>query len=123
MQARLRLDGPEIQLRPKAALTMGMIIHELATNAVKHGALSVPDGKIEVTWGVEDVAGETGLVLRWAESGGPIVSKDGYEGFGTELLRRQVEHEWNGSVEQVFAQDGMRVVLRLPRTDQIYAKR
>ena len=80
---------------------------------------------------MEDVAGETGLVLRWAESGGPIVSNDGYEGFGPKgepalwlhLLRRQVEHEWNGSVEQVFAQDGMRVVLRLPRNDQIYAKR
>ena len=56
--ARLRENGPHVQLKPKAALTMGMMIHELATNAVKYGSLSVPDGRIAVTWCMEDRDGQ-----------------------------------------------------------------
>jgi two-component system CheB/CheR fusion protein len=117
---RLQLTGPEIQLRPKAALSLGMVIHELGTNAVKHGALSAPEGKVVVAWDVKPVDGGPALVLRWDESGGPPVAARGPNGFGTELLQRQVQHEWNGSVRADFNKGGVHVTVTLPENDQLY---
>jgi two-component system, chemotaxis family, CheB/CheR fusion protein len=118
---RLRQDGPDVQLKPKAALTMGMMIHELATNAVKHGALSVPEGKVAVTWAREGLDGTAALVLRWAESGGPTVEPPRRNGFGTQLLSRQVQHEWGGVIDTEYAPDGVRVTLTLPENDQLFS--
>jgi two-component system CheB/CheR fusion protein len=117
---RLQLAGPAIQLRPKAALSVGMMIHELGTNAAKHGALSVPEGKVAVTWDVQPVDGAPALVLRWDEADGPAVAPRGPDGFGTELLQRQVQHEWNGSVHADFNEGGVQVTVTLPENDQLY---
>jgi two-component system CheB/CheR fusion protein len=119
---RAKLSGPDIRLRPKVALTLGMMIHELATNAVKHGALSAPEGKVSVEWAMEGADGSAALKLRWIESDGPSVQSPEVEGFGSELLRRQVQHEWNGSVDTAFGAAGLSVTLRLPENEQLYSR-
>jgi two-component sensor histidine kinase len=96
-----------------------MVIHELATNAMKHGALSVPEGRVEVTWLIED--GERGrcLVLNWQESGGPAVSKPIRKGFGSELIARTLGYELEGEAEIDFAAEGLRTTLIMPFTSQL----
>ncbi len=119
---RVDVAGPDVQLRPKAALTLGMMIHELATNAVKHGALSAPQGKVSVAWEMEQGDGGAALVLRWIETGGPPAKPPEHNGFGTDLLQRQAQHEWNGSFDVAFSEEGCHVTLRLPENGQLYSR-
>ncbi len=70
-RTNVSLTGPEVLLQPRAALALGMAAHELTTNAVKYGALSVPEGNVEVTWSVEQVEDHERLVLKWVERNGP----------------------------------------------------
>ena len=70
---RFSLDGEDIRLTPSQAVALGMAFHELATNAAKYGAFSVPEGRLDVSWGIDKAAAETRLRLRWIESGGPAV--------------------------------------------------
>lgn len=79
----VRIDGPPIPLAPGTAQCFGMIMHELCTNAVKYGALSVAEGRVELSWGVDD---EGSLMLRWRESGGPPVSEPARKGTGTSVI-------------------------------------
>jgi two-component system CheB/CheR fusion protein len=83
---RFKLSGPEVSLNPNAALSISLLLHELATNAVKHGALRVPEGSVDVNWYELDAA----FVLSWAENGGPAVSPPKQRGFGTRLLREGI---------------------------------
>ncbi|MBX9649574.1 MAG: GAF domain-containing protein [Xanthobacteraceae bacterium] len=80
--ARVRLSGPEISLEPKAALSLSLLLHELATNAVKYGSLSVPDGIVEVHWRKE----ATALVMMWTEEGGPPATPPERTGLGSRLI-------------------------------------
>ena len=80
--ARVRLSGPEISLEPKAALSLSLLLHELATNAVKYGSLSVPDGIVEVNWRKEAAA----LVMTWTENGGPPATPPERTGLGSRLI-------------------------------------
>jgi two-component sensor histidine kinase len=107
-----------VRLTPKAALSLGMVLHELATNAAKHGALSAEGGRVAVAWSAEGGGAAARLVLRWAESGGPPVAQDGPErrGFGSELIERQLRHDLGGSYEVEFAEAGLRATLSLPIT-------
>lgn len=81
-RAQFILTGPEVDLDPKAALSLSLLLHELATNAVKYGALSVPRGKVAVTWS----SSGTELTLGWVESGGPLVQQPHRKGLGTRLI-------------------------------------
>lgn len=117
---RLRLDGPQVTLSPSATLSFAMALHELGTNAVKHGALSTPEGRVEVEWRIED--GEDGagaLHLEWRERGGPRVSPPTHQGFGSRLLERGVARELDGTVALDHREEGLVCVMDLPLGDGI----
>jgi two-component sensor histidine kinase len=115
------LDGPELELAPNDALSFGLAIHELATNAAKYGALSVPGGMVTIRWrrgpdgAGEPGEGETGWAeVEWQETGGPPVARERRRGFGTELIEKVVAHELRQPVTLDFAPGGVRCVLRVP---------
>lgn len=108
------LSGPALQLAPQGALALGMAIHELATNAVRHGALVRPAGRVVVVWRVEGEGGGADLVLEWTERGGPPVEPPARRGFGATLIERGFAHELSGSARLTFARDGVQATLRAP---------
>ncbi len=83
---RCELDGPNLVLRPQQAVALAMIVHELATNALKYGALSVPDGRVAIVWSAETKDGTVAIALDWTESGGPPVEQPERNGFGSRLI-------------------------------------
>jgi PAS domain S-box-containing protein len=104
---RFRVDGPEIRLTPKTALAFAMALHELATNAAKHGALSAAAGAVTVRWRVEEAGSGARLRLQWAESGGPPVTPPTRRGFGSRLIERGLAAELGGVVTLNFAAGGL----------------
>jgi two-component sensor histidine kinase len=109
------LDGPEVDLPPRHVLSLGMTLHELVTNAAKHGALFVPDGGVRVAWNVISAEGGTRrLRLTWTESGGPPAGPPVRRGFGTRLITVSVERELDGALSLDFAHDGLRVSVDVP---------
>jgi len=105
---RFELDGVDHPLAPKMVVSLSMVIHELATNAVKYGALSVPDGVVRIEWQVRgQAAGGERLEMRWEEVGGPQVVVPTRKGFGTRLLERQVSMEFNGSIQLQYRPSGL----------------
>jgi PAS domain S-box-containing protein len=100
---RLTVEGPSVDLEPKTAVALGLAMHELATNAVKHGALSTPAGRVEVRW---TTAGGL-LDLTWRETGGPAVSPPRRKGFGARLLEQGLAEELRGSVRLEFLPEGL----------------
>ncbi|WP_207477903.1 sensor histidine kinase [Arenibaculum pallidiluteum] len=111
---RWTLDGPAVQLSPRAALTMGMALHELATNAAKYGALSAAGGHVSVTWRRERRRTGDWLHLEWVERGGPPTAPPPARGFGTHLIERSVTHELGGSAQLDFAGPGLRCRIAFP---------
>ena len=110
----ISIAGPAVQLKPKQGLGLSLVLHELSTNAAKYGALSKPDGRLDVSWSLD--RGENGrtVSLRWEESGGPTVSMPKTKGFGTKLIDRACQFELQGSVELSFMPDGCAMDLRFP---------
>ncbi|HZS85418.1 MAG TPA: CheR family methyltransferase [Stellaceae bacterium] len=108
------LSGPAVRLGPNAAETFGMALHELATNAAKYGALSVPDGRVEVVWQVQNSGDGKRLALTWTERGGPPIGHGRREGFGTGFVRRSVEYELEGRVSLSFEPSGFRSTIEFP---------
>jgi two-component system CheB/CheR fusion protein len=104
------VEGPDVLLQPRAALALGMAIHELTTNAVKHGALSVPEGTVQIAWHLD---GET-LVLSWNEANGPPVSLPTRKGFGMTLIERGLKQDMSAEVTVEFPPEGVRATLRAP---------
>jgi PAS domain S-box-containing protein len=109
----IRVKGTPMRLKPKAAQSMALVLHELATNAAKHGALSIPHGIVDLS--SERIAdGERDrLRLVWRESGGPAVEKPAKEGFGLTALRAAA-YEADAVVEILFAADGLSYTLEGP---------
>lgn len=107
----LTLSGPDVQLAPNDALSVGLAIHELATNAAKYGALSVPDGGVAVTWHLitQDLAR-----VEWVEQGGPLVGQERRRGFGMDLIEKIVAHELQNPVDLRFEASGVRCTLIIP---------
>jgi two-component sensor histidine kinase len=110
------LDGPDLELAPNDALSFGLAVHELATNAAKYGALSVGGGQVTIRWQMaDDPAAETAFAeVEWQEVGGPPVALQRRRGFGTELIEKVVAHELRQPVTLDFAPGGVRCVLRVP---------
>ena len=105
------IDGPPVELAPNDALSFGLAIHELATNAAKFGSLSVPDGRVSIYWTlIEDEMAE----VEWREREGPEVKSQRRRGFGTELIEKIVAHELRQPVQLEFAREGVRCVMRVP---------
>jgi PAS domain S-box-containing protein len=109
--------GPESFLTADAAQMVGLALHELATNALKHGAWSVPLGKVEISWAFDAAAPDPGtLRLVWTERGGPRVAAPSRKGFGYTVLYELVPKSIGGSVDADFAEDGFRWSLSIPAT-------
>jgi PAS domain S-box-containing protein len=100
---RILAQGPEVLLKVDVMQNLGMALHELATNAVKYGALSAPDGRIRIDWSVADGR----LSLAWTESGGPPVAKPQRQGFGHVVMVRSLERVLYGKVEIKFPKSGV----------------
>jgi PAS domain S-box-containing protein len=111
----LDAQGPEVHLPPKTSLSLSMALHELATNAAKHGALSAAGGRVEIAWQIEPGGGQEPpmLALSWSESGGPDVQPPSGTGFGSRLLRVTAE-ELGGHAETEFARSGLQWRIRFP---------
>ena len=110
-EGRGRAEGPPVLLNANAAITFAMILHELASNAVKFGALSSDTGSISVAWMLD---GEERLQLRWIEQGGPAASKPTRAGFGSRMIDRSVTGELAGSYLPDFSERGFSCELRVP---------
>lgn len=113
VQRHLVIAGPDVELAPNDALSLGLAIHELATNAAKYGALSVETGQVSVTW---DMADETTARIDWVERGGPPIDPAvrRKRGFGTELVEKIVAHELRNPVDLKFEPEGVRCSLLIP---------
>lgn len=108
---RIVFHGPEVDLPSEAAVPIGMALHELTTNAAKYGALSVPGGKVSISWKAEPAEDGTRLGLVWEERGGPVVSSPTRQGFGSRLLHRVLATQLNAKVETDFEPAGLRVAI------------
>lgn len=113
------LEGENVLLRPKAALALGMILHELATNAAKHGSLSSQQGQVTVAWDRTESENGARLRLRWIETGGPKVKPPTRQGFGRTLIEMGLEHELNGEAWMDFASEGLRCILTIPLNEAV----
>ena len=117
-RTNVRIKGPPVPLEPRGALALGMAIHELATNAVKYGALSVPEGNVGVTWGVEQTDAGQHLVLEWVEQDGPAVTPPSSRGFGSTLIERALSHDMSAQAKIEFLPGGVRAHIRAPIRDR-----
>jgi two-component system CheB/CheR fusion protein len=108
------MDGPTVLLVPERALALGMVLHELATNAVKHGAFSVPQGKVAVEWRVREASDGHWLRMHWTEMNGPQVAPPSRRGFGVELIEKSLTHELGGDAYFEYPPSGLRVRLDFP---------
>lgn len=113
---RIRASGPLVNLPAKSALALALALHELATNAVKYGALSVDDGLIDLTWEVVQDANGKSFRLSWIESGGPDVKPPQRKGFGTRLITTALSAEFGGSAEISYPVEGVTFTLKAPFT-------
>lgn len=114
LAARFRIAGPDVRLPPKATLALGIAFHELATNAVKYGALSNDAGIVAADWSINAATGGDQLNIRWHESGGPPVTPPDHKGFGSQVLERGLSHELGGTVSLEYRREGVACLIDLP---------
>jgi two-component system, chemotaxis family, CheB/CheR fusion protein len=113
-RTRFVVEGRDFGLRPKAALALGLALHELATNAAKYGALSTRQGQVRVTWDLPKPSQLSALRLKWVEIGGPPVKKTGHKGFGSVLIERGLSLELDAKVELDFDPGGLVCTIEVP---------
>lgn len=101
--ARFHLNGETLVLKPKAALSLAMALHELCTNAAKYGALSTQSGRVHIDWNLRP---EDQLLIVWSEAGGPPVAQPRSTGFGSQLISRALQADLGASVEVLYEPDG-----------------
>ncbi len=116
---QLRVSGPPVRFQPKAAETLALALHELATNAIKYGALSQPAGRVDVSWRLDDADGTTRLIFDWRERGGPPVTPPKRKGFGSELLERTLAFELKGKTTLTFNPSGLHCTILIPLNRRI----
>ena len=110
------VEGPDIVLVADAAQPVALVLHELATNAAKYGALSSPKGHVSVRWHHRANGHVPGaLVLDWKETGGPRVPASISPGYGNSVIKDLIPYELGGVVDLVFAAEGVRCRLEIPR--------
>jgi two-component system, chemotaxis family, CheB/CheR fusion protein len=111
---QLRVSGPQVRFQSKAAETFALALHELATNALKYGALSQPSGRIEINWRIDEMVDPSRLIFDWRERNGPSVTPPPRKGFGTELLERTLAFEFKGQTTMTFNADGLHCIITIP---------
>jgi PAS domain S-box-containing protein len=116
---RVRLDGPAVALSSRAAQSFAMALHELATNAAKHGALSTRGGRVTMEWTWQDDR----LLLRWSESGGSPVRPPARSGFGTNVIVRSIKQQLDGQVAFDWRPEGLVCELVVPRDKIVRSNR
>ena len=109
------LAGPDVDLSPASAQNLSMALHELTTNALKYGSLSVPGGKLTISWDWEAGSGDDKrLRLHWNESGGPVVNAPDNKGFGSTVIERILRAQLGAETAIEYAADGLDVICRIP---------
>jgi PAS domain S-box-containing protein len=114
--SQLEISGPEVNLAADASQAIGLALHELATNAVKHGALSSSRGRLYISWAVDRASSAGGLKLDWRERGGPLVTTPKQTGFGHVVIKGMIEQAVRGSVKLTFAKEGLHWSLQAPES-------
>jgi CheY-like chemotaxis protein len=112
---KVLIGGPSVSLQPHAAQGLALALHELATNAAKHGALSSISGKVRVTWTVKPDF----LLLHWSETGGPTIAPPPARSFGLNVIRASIENQLSGKAIFDWLPEGMQCTLSIPQQDQI----
>ncbi|CAN7602548.1 PAS domain-containing protein [Pararhizobium sp. LjRoot235] len=107
---RFEIAGPALRLKPQQGLSLGMVIHELATNAAKYGALSVPEGRVALEW----TSNGTTMALKWRERNGPQIDEPERTGFGFALLKGEIGYRLGGTVGTFFNAEGLEVQFSFP---------
>ena len=110
--ARFDLEGPNVSVSSGAALAISMVLHELCTNAIKYGALSVPDGRVKIAWAVDDATDR--FRLTWSESGGPTVIAPRRPSFGSRLIERSLPGQLAGEARLRFEPTGVVCEVNIP---------
>jgi two-component sensor histidine kinase len=113
-EANTTISGPEVMLTSAETQAVAMVIHELVTNAAKHGALSSPDGRVSVNWDRTGADAAGILTFTWRELGGPPIAAPVPSGYGLSLIRDLIPHELGGTVDLVFASDGACCKIEIP---------
>jgi two-component sensor histidine kinase len=108
------LRGPSVTLKAEAAQAVAMVLHELTTNAAKHGAFSKRNGGVLLNWWWRQDEGRPRLVIDWKEIGGPPVEEPTRSGYGTSVVRELIPFELGGTVELDYPEDGLRCRLEIP---------
>jgi PAS domain S-box-containing protein len=111
---RFDVSGPEIRMSPRLSLSLAMILQELATNAVKYGALSNDCGRVQIDWSVIEGEGLSTLRFFWSEKGGPRVQAPQRRGFGTTLIERTFGYEEGGRADLKYLPDGLVAEISVP---------
>ncbi|QRM28166.1 sensor histidine kinase [Microvirga sp. VF16] len=112
--SRIWIDGSDLRVSPPMALSLSMALHELCTNAVKYGALGVPDGRVHISWSTLKTATGSRLVMRWEERGGPLVLAPSRKGFGSRLIQEGLARELNGDVRLIYEPEGVVCAIDVP---------
>lgn len=112
-ESQISIEGPPIHLKPEAAQSLGLALHELAVNAAKYGALSTPKGRVDVIWEEREPA-EGGIIIRWIERDGPRVERPKKHGFGTMAIQRNLSRSLEADVDLNFAEGGVSCVITVP---------
>ncbi len=111
---QVAIEGPSIALKPEAAQNLGLALHELAVNAEKFGALSVPTGRVSITWGQRETADGPAVELDWREQGGPKVKARRKTGFGSMVIERNLAHALDAEVNLAFEPEGLHCRVVIP---------
>ena len=119
---RVTIEGPAIALKPEAAQNLGLALHELTVNAAKFGALSVPAGRVSITWNRRESAADNALELDWREKRGPKVKIRRKKGFGSMVIERNLARALDAEVNMDFNPDGLHCHIVIPAS-QILAAR
>lgn len=111
---RSQIEGPPIDLKPRAALSLAMALSELATNAAKYGALSTANGRLSIAWQLCREQDRTLVELHWRERDGPPVTPPSRRGFGSRLMELCIEGDLEGQLDLIFAQSGVQCCIKFP---------
>ncbi len=111
---RFEMEGENVRLSPKASLALGIGLHELATNAVKYGALSNETGSVSITWSMKNKSDERWLCLHWCEKDGPPVVAPSRRGFGSRVIEQGLSHELGGQVTLDYQAEGIVCTIYVP---------
>jgi len=119
--SQVTIEGPDVALKPEAAQNLGLALHELAANAQKFGALSVPDGRVSISWARVGDAGNEAIELNWREQLGPKVKLRRKRGFGSLVIERNLARALNAQVDLAFDPDGLHCHVLIPVSQTLAA--